>query len=389
MADARDTRLLRVLVANDHLGHQGGAAHGVTTYLLAVLPRLRQANVQVVPCFLGPYHPAAERLVNDGVEPRFLERGKWDLRALSDMLALVREHDINLIHAAGLKGMLLARIIGRMSGIPVITHFHDQKPLGVVFRTLFRMTAAWSAAALAVSRSVARFVVKELHTPEARVTVLHNGVDTTAFGSDLEGQRDRLRQEFAFPSDATVVGIIGRLSPEKGHQRFLETVPAMLRARPGIRVLIVGDGVCRRHLESVVDVMGLADIVRFAGFRRDIPAVLTALDVVAIPSFSDGFPYVALEAMAARRPVVAHAIGGIPETVRDGETGLLVEPDDPDGFPRAIARLCSEGRLRERLVGNGRRLVAQMSIDNHVAALLNLYRKLSCTSADRAMRVAE
>src|SRR5690606_11331326 len=122
------------------------------------------------------------------------------------------------------------------------------------------------------------------------------------------------------------------ISPEKGHEALIRAMPDVLQRVPRTVILVVGDGPLRTACEKRAAAMGLAHAVRFAGHRSDMPEVLAAVDVVAVPSSSEGFPYAALEAMAARRPVVAFDVGGLPEIICSGRDGLLVRAGDVGGL---------------------------------------------------------
>jgi glycosyltransferase involved in cell wall biosynthesis len=152
---------------------------------------------------------------------------------------------------------------------------------------------------------------------------------------------------------------VARLEPEKGHRYLLEALPAIVNAVPNAWLLLVGEGsqtdALRAHARSLP--LPARERVVFAGFQTDIEAVTQALDVAVMPSLREAQGLALLEAMAARRPVVASAVGGIPETVRDGANGLLVPPADPQALATAIVRLARDARLRDRLAASGRRRV--------------------------------
>jgi len=169
---------------------------------------------------------------------------------------------------------------------------------------------------------------------------------------------------------------VGRLSPEKGHQVLLDAMPSVLREVPGAVLLLAGDGPEEARLRHRARPLG--DAVRFLGYRRDVADVYAAADVVVLPSLSEGLPNAALEGMAHGRPVVASAVGGVPEVVMDGVTGRLVPAGEPGALARALACALSDGALRAAWGSAGRDRVERcFSAPARAARLARLYTDLA------------
>jgi glycosyltransferase involved in cell wall biosynthesis len=151
-----------------------------------------------------------------------------------------------------------------------------------------------------------------------------------------------------------LVGIVARLVPIKAHEDFLEAARLIVQGMPEARFLIIGDGQRRAELERLVDSLGLRSSVRFLGWRRDLERVYADLDVVALASRNEGSPVALIEALAAARPVVSTAVGGVPEVVLDGQTGLLVPSSEPPALAQAILRLLKDRAYAENLAAAGR-----------------------------------
>ena len=191
--------------------------------------------------------------------------------------------------------------------------------------------------------------------------MLYNGVDTTQFHPPTQEQRAAARQEFGIPDNALLVGMLGRLSPEKGGVDLLlkafyrlsehhpEHPPPDRRRRP----LAIQLGSTQRELATTIDSslrhVVLRPVVRFAGSRQDVPRLLGAMDLFVLPSLNEALPIVLLEAMAVGLPVLATRVGGVPEIVEDGSNGLLVSPGDEDALLAALTRLANNPALRSRL----------------------------------------
>jgi glycosyltransferase involved in cell wall biosynthesis len=207
---------------------------------------------------------------------------------------------------------------------------------------------------VAVSRAIVAKIAEE-RGGLAPVSLVYNGVDLDRY--DHQEPCCTLHEEYGMEPGAQVVGVVARLEPEKGHPTLLEAWPAVLRACPSTYLLIVGEGSRRDALEAQARELRIAHRVVFTGRRDDIPAVTAALDVAVLPSYREAQGLTILEAMALSRPVVASNVGGIPEMVEDGVTGLLVPPRDAPALATAITRLLRDHPLADTLAKAGHDLV--------------------------------
>ncbi len=177
-----------------------------------------------------------------------------------------------------------------------------------------------------------------------------------------------------------LISIVGRLQAVKGHRIFLESARKILTERPDAQFWIVGDGELRHELDAITTRLGLTRAVSFLGYRSDVSYAMAVSDVMVCASFYESFPRTLLEALALERPVVATSVGGIPEIVVDGETGILAPAGDPDALAAAVLRLLQDPELAQRLAAAGRQLVSQQyTVEAQASALAVLYREaLAC-----------
>ena len=206
----------------------------------------------------------------------------------------------------------------------------------------------------------------------APVVRIYNGVDLSRY--DHQEPCCTLPAEYGMEEGSQIVGVVARLEPEKGHPTLLDAWPAVLREVPDAYLLIVGEGSRREALEHQARELRIAHRVVFTGRRDDVPAVTAALDVAVLPSYREAQGLSILEAMALSRPVVASNVGGIPEMITDGETGLLVPPRDPGALATAITRLLRDHPYADTLGRAGHDMVHdRFCIELMVSAIQTIY----------------
>ena len=367
------TDLPPIMILADHFGYAGGVRHGVTTYLLHVLPPLRAAGLDLTVCFLRAPHAAAEDLHAMGIRPVFFDAGKWDPTVALRIAALAKRNGVRLLHATGVKGTLAARIAARLIGARTLLHMHDLNDPGAL-SVLQRLVAQPTDAAVCVSKAVCELAVSRYHVSPERVRVARNGIPLEALRSAGAGEQGRVRAELGIEADRPVLAIIGRLHPVKGHRALLGMLPAIVRSCPKTLLLVIGDGPERADCEALTRSLGMSRHVRFLGRRNDVPRLLSAIDLVLMPSQSEGLGLAAIEALAAARPVVAFAAGGLPEVVTDGLNGRLVPPGDCEAFANAVIETLRDPGRRFSYARGAASSAQRFGVEAHVRRLIDCYR---------------
>jgi glycosyltransferase involved in cell wall biosynthesis len=234
-------------------------------------------------------------------------------------------------------------------------------------------------AVIAISGAVKEWLVTQRRVPSDKIIILRYGIEAEQF---RRAQSD-LRRAWGLPQHA-VVGSIGRLEPRKAHECLLRAMPTLLQQAPRATLLIAGHDPWGYgpHLQEVMESLALRERARLVGFQSDIPSFLHALDVFAFASCSEGFGQVVIEAMAAAKPVVANKIAPLTEIVVDGETGILVEPNNPQAFARAISWLLAHPEEASRFGRQGQERVQRyFSAARMSAETVSLYNTFIGTSA--------
>lgn len=353
---------------------------GGTMQVFYLLRGLRQRGVEAaLVCPRGA--PLEGLAMGEGIEVFAVPyAGDFDLRFVARMFRVVRRYrpDLTHIHSrrgADTLGLLGARLAGR-GRVIVSRRVDDPLPRNLVTRLRY---AILPDQVVAVSQGIRR-VLLGAGVPGDRVSQVYSAVDASAYQSPLS--RAGARARLGLAGDTEVVTVVAQLIPRKGHRFLLDAAPTLLARHPRLQVLFVGDGELRDALAAEVGRRGLGEVVRLLGHREDVADILRASDLLAHPATMEGFANVAMQAMAAGIPVVSSAVGGMPESVRDGENGLLVPPGDPGALADAIGRLLADPALRRRLGQRGREIVeSEFTVDAMVRGNLQVYERLLATPA--------
>jgi glycosyltransferase involved in cell wall biosynthesis len=273
---------------------------------------------------------------------------KYDVPVLARLVRLFRRRRIDAIVTVGAGDrMFWGRLAARRARVPiVISALHSTGWPDRIGR-LNRMLTPLTDAFVGVATSHGTYLTEKEGFPAERVVVIHNGVDTERF-VPRPPERSRLEQ-LGIPRDAKTVGLVAVLRPEKNHELFLRAASLVRKQIPEAHFMLVGDGPERAALERLTAELGIGSRVHFLGARRDVPELLPLLDVFALTSKIEASPVSILEAQACGVPVVATRVGSIPESVIDGETGLLVASEDVDGMAAAITRILQNPSLGRSL----------------------------------------
>jgi glycosyltransferase involved in cell wall biosynthesis len=315
--------------------------------------------------------------------------GIHDLHALVTLFFIIARERPQVVHTHAAKAGTLGRLAALMApgrSTRVLVHtFHGHSLTGYfsslatrVFLAIERFLAKHTTCLIAVSEEVRDDLVALGVARAEAFEVIPLGFDLSPFlVTDPERSRRgaRLRAELGISSDARLITLVARLVPIKRVDRFLR-VALRLAEREDTHFLVVGDGELRGSLQASTDARALVHRVTWAGFRRDIPDVCFASDVVVLTSDNEGTPVSLIEALAAATPVVSTKVGGVATVVRDGETGLLARQDDDAGLAEAITRLLDDSQLANELATRGREhALREFGQERLVGDLDDLYRR--------------
>jgi glycosyltransferase involved in cell wall biosynthesis len=364
----------RVLVLIKGLG-RGGAEQ----LLVNALPYLDRRRFEYLVAYLLPHKDAfVPAFRAAGVDVRCLDgrRGPGWIRRFD---RLAKERRIDLVHAHSPYAAIGARLaLAREQGPSLVYTEHN------VWERYHRATY-WGNL-LTFPRNDHVFAVSEQVRRSIRypgglqwrrlppVETLHHGPDQEAVAG--WGSSNGVRRELGIPEDAPVVGTVAHMKVHKGHGTLLRAATAVRREVPGVRFVLVGMGPLEQDVRRQTRELGLDGSVLFAGFREDAPRVAGAFDVFVLPSDHEGLPIALVEAMALGRPPVVTAVGGSPEVVEDGRSGLVVPPRDPEALADRIVTLLRDPALRRRLGDAARLRASRFDIRHAVARMEAVYQDL-------------
>ena len=291
--------------------------------------------------------------------------------ALWRLTRLLRRERVTILQTHGARANFYGRIAGRLAGVPVIisTVHNSLKDYEVCsltrwfYITALRLTLPLAHRIICVSDSNRRDLVDESPAAAARIQTVYNGVDPSAF--PLQPNRKTVREELGIVSGPVLV-MIARLTEAKGHRILLQALPHLIEAWPQLCCVFVGEGELRGQLHRLAVELDVEGSCQFVGVREDIADILAAADVVVLPSLSEGFPFVLLEALAMGCPVVASRVSGIPELIEDHRTGLLVPARDPRALANAIREVLSNPTTASKMGAEGRALVRERFTVDHM-----------------------
>jgi glycosyltransferase involved in cell wall biosynthesis len=371
---------LRPLVLISSL-RPGGAERIVVTLMC----RLAQRGFRAALCTLNTLYDdaqLAEEVQKAGVTRYDLRaRRLSDPRVVARYLRLLAHARVNLVHAHGQDAWILAGMVRRFTDVPLAFTRHVLDEPADTWRQALRRRSA-----LAASRQADALVAPSYATADSlgrlagfcpsRVHVIPNGINLERFERPaIVMARDETRRALGFEAHERIVILPAVLRPGKGHDVLLEALPIIQTRVPHVRVVFAGDG--ERDAELRLRARSYGPEVVFLGHRNDLPELLAACDLVVLPSFSEALPTVLIEAAAAGRPVVATRVGGTPDVVEHGVTGLLVPPGDPRALADAILSLLSDPAKAEAFGRAARILVHhRFSLDGHVDRTLELWSRI-------------
>lgn len=354
---------------------------GAEHVLLELAEHTRKAGFKVtIGVFKNSQNPNLE--VANAARERGFEieifpcNGRFDKDTIQVIKNYIDCAGIKIIHSHNYKSNFYAQRALSNSNVRWVVTNHGRrfgiKPL--LYSILDTFVVRHADRVIAVSKKIVRRM-KLNGIDSQKICLIENGVNLNRFIKNIAS--DSTRQSLGIKNGTLVIGTVGSLTKEKGHVYLLRAVPKVIENFQEAGFLFVGDGRERASLEKTVLDLGVKDSVIFAGMRKDVPEILSMLDVFVLPSLNEGLPMALLEAQAARIPTIATRIGAIPDVVENGVTGVLIPPKDPEAISKAIIRTLTDRNSAFEMAQRGfQRVQSYFSSQRMANQYLSLYRKL-------------
>lgn len=282
---------------------------------------------------------------------------QYDPRMIFQVNQLVKAERINIVHAHEVKSDVIAYLASRLRPTPIVTTLHGwigNSLKGRMFIKLDKRVVRGFDRVIAVSRQIEKELL-EAGVSKDKLRVLHNAIVVEKY--QRTGTRGMLQEAVGRPVESPVIASVGRLSPEKGHADLLEAVALVKKAGHKVSLVLIGDGPERPNLVRRIEDHGLQEAVHLPGYVQAPQRLLEEVDLMVLPSHTEGLPNVALEALLMEVPVLATRVGGTPEVITDGETGRLVAPRSPSELADGILEFLASPENWKQMARQGKKLV--------------------------------
>jgi len=347
---------------------------GSENMIARIAPKLAMRGYKVKVLAFKGWGPVSDKLKTSGIEcVSLLGKGKFDLRVLWRYFLYLRRTPPDLIIAFLYRAYIPSRLFGSFLGIPNISSVRGVWGwMGLMQKFLDKITSPLCHVIYSCSEAVTEFLVRDVGIKREIIVTVPNGIEVNSFSVEVD--RKKKFKELGLNLGTKIVGTVSRLyEPTKGIKILLEA-SKIVQSKMDSELLIVGSGKDEKPLKKIAEDLGIKAL--FLGERDDVAEILRVMDVFVLPSLSEGFPVVILEAMAAGLPVVATDVGGSREVVLDGKTGFLVEPGNPDKLAEKIKELLENDEMRKKFGEAGfKRVKEKFSIDRTVDGIESLWTK--------------
>ncbi|MBC8554277.1 MAG: glycosyltransferase [Candidatus Brocadiales bacterium] len=302
----------------------------------------------------------ADKLVKEGIDVKILHIStSRNPLSIYKLYRLLKSHKFDIIHTHAYSAGTIGRVSAFLAGVPVIIS-HNQNVYDYYnkyYHFVERFLSYITDGIICVSDVVKKFANETQGIDTKKLVTIYNGIENLRSVSRKE--TSALRKELGIPIDHSVIGVIAQFSEKKGFGYLIRSASILLKCRKDVNFLLVGDGTIMGDMKQLCHNLKIEKNVIFAGERSDIPEMLSLIDIFVLPSIREGLPLAILEAMACGKPVIATNVGGVPEVVKNGINGILVQPQDPEALHGAMKELLNDAGKRERMGRAGRDICAK------------------------------
>jgi len=370
-ADGKPTKILYI---HHTFRNQSGSV-----LLWNIAKRINRKKYKIFAACLREGGPYEDKLRNIGVTVKNFDlKTLLDLRIIPRLVRYIKQNNIDIVETAVFPSDVYGRVSARLANVPVIistmhrVEDHKQETIYRFLPFVDMLTMALTTRIIAVSGAVKNYLIRRHKIRPEKISVIYNGIDVNKYKSHTN--ITEFKKQFNLEPSIPIVAFIGRLVKVKGVSYFLEATASVLRSGKKAQFLVVGDGPLKQSLVKQTQKLGIEQHVFFIGFRKDIPKILSLIDILVVPSLWEGLPLTILETMSAGKPIIAARVGGIPEAIKNGETGILVPPKNPEALSGAINDLLAAPKKRKEMGEKAKQRALQLfDVERMVKEYENLY----------------
>ncbi len=351
--------MIKVLHVVDKFGVKGSSVHGVSRLFSWWIPRFDKDRFDVRLIGLRRADEACANLRRQGIDVISLNKGKFDFSTITEIVKIVRQEKVDILHLHGYGATNFGRIAARISKVKNIVHEHFVDPAMPIYQVPFDyFLSQLTDFGIAVSKSVKDFMVEKRFLPKEKVKVVFNGAPLSDFKPLNKNMIAKEKKRWGISDRYKIIATIGRLDEQKGNEYLIDAAAKLLKRINNIKFMIIGDGPLMIKLKQRCVRYRIDKDVIFTGYQPDIPLIQSVVDIQVFPSLWEGTPLTVFEAMSMKRAIVSTDVDGLGEVLSDGENALLVPPKDSQKLALAIEDLLENS-------GNAQRLAKQAEIDSH------------------------
>jgi glycosyltransferase involved in cell wall biosynthesis len=309
---------------------------------------------------------------------------RFNLSSIRNLRNLIKAKNFDIIHSQGARADFFCRISVSMKNKPYLISTVqmpvDGFNIAVIRKRIYQLIDRFSEKTvdcfIVVSDALANTLKIEHNIVEEKIRKIYNGIETNIYssGKNDDGITKKIRNSFNISDNDFLIGSIGRLCWQKGFEYLIHSLPDVLSKYPNVKILLVGDGPLKNTIKDLTKTLNVEKKVIFAGFRDDVKNILSALDMLAVPSLVEGFPMIVLEAMAMQKPIVASKIEGIIEQLEDGKEGILIPARDHNSIANSICRIIENNHFAEKIGKAAREKVKKLfSVETMIRKTEDIY----------------
>ncbi len=344
---------------------------GIEQRILTIGKLLNREQFKVI-LAASPSSPLCKKADSYDIPLLSLKIGKWKFNpvVIWKLSRFLKIHKVDILHTHRSSdhwiGVLTVRLFGLSNQCKIIRTRHNFTKIKNNFINN-KLYKEWTNRIIAVAEVIRKQLIDENNIPGNKIIAIHSSMDTEKFKDEFDG--GKIRNEFGISPDTVVLGMIGRLREHKDYPNMFAALNIIVKKIKNIKLFIVGDGILESQLKSMVQKMELSNYVIFAGKRENIPQILSGIDLLALSSSVEGSPAVIKEALVMEKPVVSTNVGGIPEIIQNGITGVLVPPNNPEALADGIINAINNMNKALAMARKGKQVIINEFSETKLAQL--------------------